>query len=150
MTEQNYRNHRRFVPGFHFVTFGILAVNLLWSLYRFFRPPVEMPEMPLFDRLLGVLVAAALIGVAWYARTFPLAVQDRVILNEMRDRLAAALPPDLGARLGELRRGHLIALRFASDEELPELTRQILDGRLSKGDDIKKAIRSWRADHLRA
>ena len=147
MVEQNYRNHRKFVPGFHFVTFGILAVNFLWSLYRLFRPAVEMP---VFDRLLAVLVAVALIGVAWYARTFPLAVQDRVIRNEMQARLAAALPPDLRARIGELRRGHLIALRFASDEELPELTRQILDGRLTKEDDIKRAIRSWQADHLRA
>jgi hypothetical protein len=148
MTEQNYRNHRKFVPGFHFVTFGILAVNLLWSLYRLYRPPV--PDFPLADRLLGVLVAGALIGIAWYARTFPLAVQDRVIRNEMQARLAAVLPPDLRARIGDLRKGHLIALRFAGDEELPELTRQILDGRLAKGDDIKKAVRSWRADDLRA
>ena len=148
MTEQNYRNHRKFVPGFHFVTVGILAVNLLWSLYRLFRPPV--PDFPLFDRLLGLLVAGALIGVAWYARTFPMGVQDRVIRNEMQARLAAVLPPDLQPRIGELRKGHLIALRFASDEELPELTRQILDGRLTRGDDIKRAIRSWRADDLRA
>ena len=147
MVEQNYRNHRKFVPGFHFLTFGILLINFLWSLYRLFRPAVELP---LFDRLLGVLVALGLMGVAWYARVFPLAVQDRVIRNEMEARLAAALPPGLRARIGELRRGHLIALRFASDEELPELTRQILDGRLTKGEDIKKAIRNWRADHLRA
>ena len=149
MVEQNYRNHRKFVPGFHFVTFGILAVNFLWSLYRLFRgyPAVEMP---LFDRALGVLVAAALIGIAWYARVFPLAVQDRVIRNEMQARLATVLPPDLRARIGELRRGHLIALRFASDEELPELTRQVLEGKLTRSDDIKKTIRSWRADDLRA
>ncbi|HEX3129546.1 MAG TPA: DUF6526 family protein [Thermoanaerobaculia bacterium] len=148
MTEQNYRNHRKLVPGFHFVTVGILVLNLLWSLYRLFRPPV--PEFPLFDRLLGVLVAGALIGVAWYARTFPMGVQDRVIRNEMQARLAAVLPPDLRPRIGELRRGQIIALRFASDEELPELTRQVLDGRLAGGEDIKKAIRSWQADHMRA
>jgi hypothetical protein len=148
MTEQNYRNHRKFVPGFHFVTVGILAINLLWSLYRLFRPPV--PDFPLADRLLAVLVAGALGGVAWYARTFPMGVQDRVIRNEMQARLAAVLPPDLRARIGELRKGQLIALRFASDEELPELTRQVLDGRLAKGEDIKKAIRNWQADHMRA
>jgi hypothetical protein len=148
MTEQNYRNHARIVPGFHVVTFGILAINFLWSLYRLFRPAVA--EFPLFDRLLGVLVAGALIGLAWYARIFPLAVQDRVIRNEMLARLAAVLPPDLRARIGELRRGHLIALRFASDEELPELTRQVLEGKLTKGDDIKQAVRNWQADDLRA
>ena len=148
MTEQNYRNHTRVVPGFHYVTFGILTVNLLWSLYRLFRPAME--GFPLFDRLLAVLVAGTLIGVALYARVFALAVQNRVIRNEMQARLAAVLPPDLRARIEELRTGHLIALRFAGDEELPELTRQVLDGRLVKGDDIKKAVRSWRADHLRA
>ena len=148
MTEQNYRNHTRLVPGYHFATFGILTVNLLWSLYRLFRPPVA--EFPMFDRLLAVLVAGALMAIALYARVFALAVQDRVIRNEMQARLAAVLPPDLRARIGELRRGHLIALRFASDEELPELTRQVLDGRLAKGNDIKKAVRSWRADDLRA
>ena len=147
MTEQSYANHSRLVPGFHFVTFGILAVNLLWSLYRLFRP---YGEMPVFDRILAVLVAGGLIGVAYYARIFPLAVQDRVIRNEMHARLEAALPPDLRPRIGELRRGQIIALRFAGDEELPELTRQVLDGKLKRGDEIKRAIRSWRADHLRA
>jgi hypothetical protein len=148
MKEQSYASHARYVPGFHFVTFGILAVNLLWSLYRLFRPYSE--EMPVFDRILAVLVAGGLIGVAYYARMFPLAVQDRVIRNEMHARLEAALPPDLRPRIGELRRGQIVALRFAGDDELPELTRQILDGKLTKGDEIKRAVRNWRADHLRA
>lgn len=149
MAEQSYRNHRKFVPGFHFVTFGILAVNFFWSLYRLIWgfPAVEIP---LSDRVMAVLVAAALIGVALYARLFALSVQDRVIRNEMHARLAEVLPLDLRPRIGELRRGQLVALRFASDEELPELTRQVLDGRLTKGDDIKRAIRSWRGDFLRA
>lgn len=149
MAEQSYGNHRKFVPGFHFVTFGILAVNFFWSLYRLFRGFPEV-EIPLFDRILGVLVAAALIGVALYARLFALSVQDRVIRNEMHARLETLLPLDLRPRIGELRRGQLVALRFASDEELPELTRQVLDGRLTKGDEIKRAIRSWRGDFLRA
>lgn len=146
--EQSYANHRKFVPGFHVVTFGILAVNLLWSLYRLFRP--WDPDLPLPDRVMQVLLAFGLLGLAWYARIFPLTVQDRVIRNEMHARLASILPPDLQPRIGELRRGQLIALRFAGDEELPELTRQVLDGKLRKGDEIKRAIRSWRADHLRA
>jgi hypothetical protein len=148
MTEQSYANHSRLVPGFHFVTLGILAVNLLWALYRLFRPYSE--EVPVFDRILAVLVAGALALLAYYARIFPLAVQDRVIRNEMHARLETVLPPDLRPRIGELRRGQIVALRFASDEELPELTRQVLDGKLKKGDEIKRAVRSWRADHLRA
>lgn len=148
MKEQSYANHARYVPGFHFVTFGILVVNVLWSLYRLFRPYEE--GVPVFDRLLAVLVAGGILAVAFYARMFALAVQDRVIRNEMLARLATALPPDLRPRIGELRRGQIVALRFAADEELPELTRQVLDGRLTKGNEIKQAIRSWQADHLRA
>jgi len=148
MIEQGYSNHSRYVPGFHFVTLGILAVNLLWSLYRLFQPYSE--QVPVFDRILAVLVAGGLAALAYYARVFPLAVQDRVIRNEMHARLEAALPPDLRPRIGELRRGQIVALRFAGDEELPELTRQILDGKLTKGDEIKRAVRTWRADHLRA
>lgn len=148
MKEQSYASHARYVPGFHFVTFGILVVNLVWSLYRLFRPYEE--GVPVFDRILAVLVAGGLIALAWYARIFSLTVQDRVIRNEMLARLAAALPADLRPRIGELRRGQLVALRFAGDEELPELTRQVLDGKLNKGDEIKRAVRAWRADHLRA
>lgn len=149
MAEQSYGNHRKFVPGFHFLTFGILVINFFWSLYRLFRG-FPAAEIPVFDRVMAVLVAAALIGVALYARFFALTVQDRVIRNEMHARLATVLPPDLQPRIGELRRGQLVALRFAGDDELPELTRQVLDGRLTKADDIKRAIRSWRGDFLRA
>ena len=148
MKEQSYATHARYVPGFHFVTVGILAVNVLWSLYRLFRPYEE--GVPVFDRLLAVLVAGGILAVAFYARTFSLAVQDRVIRNEMLARLATALPPDLRPRIGELRRGQIIALRFAGEEELPELMRQVLDGKLTRGKEIKQAIRSWQADHLRA
>lgn len=147
MAEQSYASHRRFVPGYHYVAGGILAINLLWSIYRAFRPAIE--GTPVFDRLLGVAVAVALLLLLWYLRVFPLGAQDRVIRLEETLRLQRVLPPDLQPRIGELRRGQLIALRFASDEELPELTRAVLDGKLSTQGDIKKAIRSWRADHFR-
>jgi type VI protein secretion system component VasK len=143
---QSYATHRRFVPGYHFVIFGILAVNLIWSLFRLIRP---LPGVPFFDRLLATAVAVALVLIAYYVRVFPLRAQDRIIRLEEALRMSKLLPPDLLARIDELRTGQLIALRFASDEELPELTRAVLDGKLARQDDIKKAIRNWRADHLR-
>jgi hypothetical protein len=146
MAEQNFRNHSRFVPLFHFVVGPILLVNFFWACYRLFR---GLPYQPVFDRLLDMLVALALVGVFFYARIFALTVQDRVIRLEERLRLASLLPDDLRARIPELTRGQLIALRFASDEELPALTRQVLDQRMRNPKEIKQQIRSWRADHLR-
>ena len=147
MPDQSFATHRKFVPGYHYLTLGILIINLLWSVYRVFRP--FEPASPLFDRLLAVLVAAALGLIAWYLRVFPLRAQDRVIRLEERQRLARLLPADLQARIGELSTGQLIALRFASDAEVPELTRVVVEQKITSQNDIKKRIRNWRADHFR-
>jgi hypothetical protein len=147
MGEQNFASHVRYVPGFHFVTFGILTINLLWSLFRLFWAVPGMPPLP--DRLLNVAVAVALALLAWYTRTFPLKAQDRIIRLEERLRLERLLPADLRPRINDLRASQLIALRFASDEEVPELAREVLAGTLASPRDIKKKVRSWRADHFR-
>jgi tRNA(Ser,Leu) C12 N-acetylase TAN1 len=55
----------------------------------------------------------------------------------------------LKARAGELTVGQLVALRFASDEELAELVRRVLDERITDQKEIKRAVRSWRPDHQR-
>lgn len=146
--QQSYKSHRKLVPGYHYVAFGILTVNLLWSLYRLFVPGV--PSGPVFDCVLAVLVAFALLLVALYARTFALTVQDRVIRLEERLRLAALLPADLVPRIGELTRAQLIALRFASDAEAPVLVRKVLDEKITNREEIKKLIQNWRGDDLRA
>jgi len=147
MAEQTFATHAKYVPGYHFVTLGILVINFLWSVYRAIWP--FDPAMPIFDRLLAVLVAIALMLVAWYLRVFPLRAQDRVIRLEERHRLERLLPEDLRGRIGELSTGQLIALRFASDAEVPELTRVVLDQKITGQKDIKQRIRDWRADHLR-
>lgn len=147
MAEQSFRTHRRFVPPFHFVAIPILVIHFLWACYRLF---VGLPYEPLFDRLLDMLVALALVAAFFYGRVFVLTVQDRVIRLEERLRLERLLPDDLRPRIPELTRGQLVALRFAHDEELPALTRQVLDQRIHEQNEIKKQIRQWRADHLRA
>lgn len=146
MDEQNFANHPRYVPGYHFVTLGILTINLLWSLVRLVW---GLPGVPIYDRVLNVAVAVALGLMAWYLRTFPLRAQDRIICLEETLRLERLLPADLKARIGELRPGQLIALRFASDAELPELTRAVLDGGITGRKEIKQQIRNWRPDHAR-
>jgi hypothetical protein len=85
-----------------------------------------------------------------YARLFSLTVQDRVIRLEMRLRLERLLPPDLRSRIPEFTPAQFISLRFAGDDELPALARQVLDEKLSDRKTIKRRIKNWQADFLRA
>ncbi len=102
----------------------------------------------------GVRTAAAATAVAalatglgsFMARGYSLKVQDRVIRLEMRLRLAQVLPADLKGRIAEFTLGQLIALRFASDAELPALAKKVLDEKIEKKSDIKKLIKDWQAD----
>jgi hypothetical protein len=75
-------------------------------------------------------------------------VQNRVIRLEVRLRLQA-LAPELVTRYDEFTLAQFTALRFASDAELPALARQVIEGKLTTGVEIKKQIRNWRPDHLR-
>jgi hypothetical protein len=101
-----------------------------------------------WDSVERLLTAAALFLVTWHARAFPLVAQNRVIRLEERLRLQR-LAPELAARFDQLKPGQVVALRFAGDEEFPDLVRQVLDGRLTTGAQIKAAVKEWRADHLR-
>jgi len=140
---QSFAHHARWVPPFHFVVLPILLVNLIWSLWQVFKAPS-------WPTLLAALVAFALFGIAIYARTFALTVQDRVIRLEMRLRLERLLSPDLHARVPGLTVEQLVGLRFASDEELPALAREVLEKNITTRKEIKRRIRSWQADHQRA
>jgi hypothetical protein len=93
--------------------------------------------------------AIGVIMIALYARLFPLGVQDRVIRLEERMRMERRLPEEMKSRIGSFSTPQLIALRFASDEELPELARRVLDEGLTDRKVIKKAVKSWRADQQR-
>ena len=95
------------------------------------------------------LTALALGVTLLYVRTNSLIVQNRVIRLEERLRLERLLPADLQPRIPELSLAQLVALRFASDAELADLTRQVLDGTITEKDEIKKRVKNWRADWLR-
>ena len=140
---QTFETHARYVPLYHVVFFGILVVNLVWSVIRIIRRPSA-------DAAVAMLMACAFLLLFYYARQFALTVQDRVIRLEMRLRLAKLLPADdLRQRIGELTVSQLIGLRFASDEELPELVRKVLTEGIADRTVIKKMVRSWQADELR-
>ena len=140
---QTYANHRRFVPLYHFVSFAILAVNQVWAVVRLVRTPS-------WESGFGVLLAFALLCVFFYAREFPLKVQDRLIRLEMRLRLQQVLPPDLRPRILDLTAAQLIGLRFAGDSEMTDLVRDVLANNIQDRETIKKKIKNWQADNLRA
>ncbi len=139
---QTYANHRRWWAPWHFFAMPILGINLVVVAVQFVRNPSVLTG---WNLVVWIALIVALVG----ARYMPLRVQDRVICMEERTRLERLLPPDLRARIPELRRRHLIALRFAPDAEIPELTRRVFAGELKTPSEIKRAISEWRADHLR-
>lgn len=143
VAEQSFANHTRIVPLYHYGVFGILGINLLWQLWRLYSHFSA-------DQAMATLVALVLPLMALYPRTFALTVQNRVIRLEERLRLERVLPEDLRVPARGLHLGQLIALRFADDEELPELVRWVLAEDVRDRKAIKQRIRSWRADQLRA
>ena len=138
---QSFENHAKFVPAYHYGLFLLLLINLLWRLYG-----VVVGFSA--DAAVSLVVAVALVMVAFFARGFALGAQDRVIRLEERLRLAE-LAPDLKPRLGELTINQVCALRFASDAEAPALARKALDEKLDDRKAIKQMVRTWRPDHVR-
>ena len=146
MTEQNFANHRKFVPGYHYVALGILVINLIWSLFRLVR---GLPEVPVFDRLLGVAVAVALLLLAWYLRVFPLqgaGPGDPPRGDAAPGEAPAAGPPP--AHPGSpARPAHRPP--FRQRRRAPRADPDGARPGFTSPDEIKKLVRSWRADHLR-
>ena len=144
MKEQNLANHTKLVPTFHFFELPVLGINFVWSLFR-----LRTLEFS-FAGIFGVFFAAALLVLAFRARVFALAVQDRVIRLEEKLRYERVLPEELRWRADELTVNQFVALRFASDDELAALMQKVLDQKLTDRKAIKQQIKNWRPDYLRA
>jgi len=142
-TGQSFRNHARIVPAYHVGVFVPFFANFIWATYQLIRAFSG-------QALIDFLVSIALLLMFFSLRVQVLTVQDRVIRLEMRLRLRNALPPDLQNHISTLSHKQLVALRFASDAELPTLVREVLAGTLKTQKDIKARVREWQADYLRA
>jgi len=139
---QSYENHTRWHAPFHFFVAPVLVTNSVIAVVQLIRDPG-------LERGWWVVVSAALVVLAGLVRLNPLKAQDRVIRLEESLRYYQLLPADLAERAAALTTGQTIALRFASDAELEGLVRDVLEGRLTKPDEIKRAIKVWRPDTLR-
>ena len=139
---QTYENHTRWHAPFQFFVGPVLLTNVLVAFVQLFRAPS-------LETGWSVVVAAALLVLAGLVRMYPLRAQDRIIRLEESLRYYQLLPEELAARAASLTTAQTVALRFAADEELEGLVREVVEGRLTRPDDIKRAVKNWRADTLR-
>ena len=140
---QSYKKHARWLPAYHFFVIPVLVFNVANAIRHVWLLPTR-------GMVFQLVVAVALLMLGFLARIMALTVQDRVIRLEMRLRLHELLSPDLRPRINDLTHRQLVAMRFASDAELPELTREVLEGKLATANEIKQRVKSWQADWLRA
>ena len=139
---QTYATHVRRDTPWLFGLFPLLLLHFLYTAYRLYQSPD-------FAHVEALLLAFGLLWLLVYTRINPMRVQDRVIRLEEQLRYQRLLPPDLAARAGQLPIRFITALRFASDEELPELARQVVEQKFEKPADVKQAVKAWRADFMR-
>lgn len=142
MKEQNFKNHAKMVPGYHYIALPILLVLFIGSIVNL----VHAGEGDYLSAFLIFGICIVLILVSYYARSFALRAQDRAIRAEenFRHFILTGKPLPSGLRVSQV-----IALRFASDEEFPALTAKAISENLSNKQ-IKEAIQQWRADNNRA
>lgn len=142
MKEQNFKNHTRYIIGYHVIAFLAILALAIGSFFNLFRSSADN----LYSASLICLIAGIFLLVFWYMRVFALRAQDRAIRAEENFRhfilTGKPFPPDI-------RMEQVISLRFASDEEFPALVTRAASEKLT-GKAIKEAIQNWRADHHRA
>lgn len=132
------------VPGFHYLLSSIILSCLIISSILLFQKMNDMEDGTV-EAILSFFVANSLIGLFWFCRTFALKAQDRAIRAEenFRHFILTGKPLPTALRLSQI-----IALRFASDAELPELAQLAVAEKL-RATEIKKKIVHWREDHHR-
>ncbi len=138
---QNYANHMRLHPPVHYFVFPVFLVNIVVAIVHAVRHPGWLSGWL-------VVVSIALFMAVGFMRAYALKVQDRVIRLEERMRLTALLPPSQRASIAQLSVKQLVALRFASDAELPALAERAWKENLTPKQ-IKQAIQMWRPDTFR-
>ena len=138
---QTFANHARFDPLFHFFALPVVVLSVIAAIVHFlWHPGLHTAALFVFSVALAIVV----LKIRLYANR----LQDRIIRLEERLRLSTLCSEPLRSRIPELTEAQLIALRFASDAEVPKLAERALTEKLSQAD-IKKAIQTWRPDYWR-
>lgn len=144
MKTQSYKHHTRFYIPHLLVFYPIILVLMGFSTCY----AVTKPE----QRELWIVLDVFLLVVGWLSvmvrHHYGMTLQDRIILLELRYRYFTLTGERLEPLEEKLRKSQLIALRFASDAELPELVQKAVAEQLSS-DAIKRSVKNWKADNQR-
>ena len=141
MKQQDYSNHGRWVLSYHLLTFSAILALLIGSI----RNLIVSTEENLYPTVLLVLIAFILLFMFYFLRAFALKAQDRAIKVEENLRHYVLTGKLINSKL-TMRQ--LIGLRFASDEEFPDLVEKVAKENLSEKE-IKQLVKNWRADNYR-
>lgn len=141
MNQQNYSNHRRFVKGYHFISFLAIVILLIGAI----RGSLRASEENLYSSTLLILVSLILLSLFFYLRVFALKAQDKAIRAEEKLRYFILTGKALSDKVTTRQ---IIGLRFASDEEFVKLANECVDRNLTE-DEIKKEIKNWKEDNYR-
>jgi hypothetical protein len=139
---QTFANHTRWHAPFHFFVAPVMLINVVWTIIVFVKSPNPNSGW-------AIMVSLALLVLATLVRTNPLRGQDRLIRLEEKLRYQQLLSAPLCQQASALTPGQIVALRFAGDDELEALVGAVLAGKLASSGEIKRAIKSWRADTFR-
>jgi Family of unknown function (DUF6526) len=142
MKQQNFKNHSKWVIGYHLVSFLAIFALIIGSIINL----VHSSDDNLYASSLLVLISFILLFLFFFSRVFALRAQDRAIKVEENLRHYLLTGKPLSNKLSVRQ---IIGLRFASDEEFPALAERAIVENLSEKD-IKKAIKNWKADTYRA
>lgn len=140
MAEQSFASHAHHpIPTYVATVFTLVALVASVGAWLFDWTTLDLAV---------VAVSLAATVLVLISRAYITRLQDRIILLEMQVRCARLLPANECARLAALSPKQVVALRFASDEELAPLLERAAREDLPPRE-IKRAIVRWRPDHLR-
>lgn len=144
MQEQNYQNHAKYYISHHLIFYPIVLAGFIYSIMCISKYPEHSREW--------VVLSALFFLVGWLSfmlrQHYALGNQDRIIRAEMRLRYYILTQKNFHSLEQQLSFRQLAALRFASDEELPDLLQRVIRENLSPSA-IKKMIKHWEPDHMR-
>lgn len=143
MNEQNFKNHGRILPIYHYVAVLAISFPLVVTIINFIKAAIDESGRVQAAAMLSLTVSVLL--ALWFARSFALKVQDRAIRAEVNLRHYIATGKPLDSRL---RMGQIIGLRFAVDDEFVSLTQKAADENMGQKK-IKMQIKKWKADYHR-